>query len=86
MTKSYFSTFRDSSSCKRRCNTNEDCNGLEKCYNGKCQEACVKDSDCPQQNLKCLGGRCGYECKCQGCPKKCQPFASNKRWPALYPN
>ena len=53
--------FRDSSLCKRKCYKNEDCSGLEKCYNGECQESCIDDSDCPQPNRKCLGGRCGYD-------------------------
>ena len=53
--------FRDSSLCKRKCYKNEDCSGLEKCYNGECQEGCIDDSDCPQPNRKCLGGQCGYD-------------------------
>ena len=61
--------------CKRKCYKNEDCSGLEKCYDGECQESCIDDSDCPQSNRKCLGGRCGYDCKCKGKGKceKCLP-------------
>ena len=73
--KSFHSIFRDSSFCKRKCHRNEDCSGLDLCFNGKCQEGCIENADCPS-NLKCLGGRCGYECKCQGLGKcqKCKRF------------